>query len=187
MSSAARYTVAVAICVLVIPVASCSRSGSAATGGRPNVVAAENVWGSIAAQLGGDRVTVTSIIDNPNADPHDYEPTTEDARAMAAANLVIENGVGYDPWAQRLIDANPVSGRRVLDVGTLVGVTTDGNPHRWYSPSDVQQVIDAITLEYTKLDPADASYFEHQRSTFQDWQVAQLRTLAAALREATGR
>ncbi len=134
MSSAARYTVAVAICVLVMPAASCARSGSAATGGRPNVVAAENVWGSIAAQLGGDRVTVTSIIDNPNADPHDYEPTTEDARAMAAANLVIENGVGYDPWAQRLIDANPVSGRHVLDVGTLVGVTTDGNPHRWYSP-----------------------------------------------------
>ena len=181
MSSAARYTVAVAICVLVIPVASCSRSGSAATGGRPNVVAAENVWGSIAAQLGGDRVTVTSIIDNPNADPHDYEPTTEDARAMAAANLVIENGVGYDPWAQRLIDANPVSGRHVLDVGTLVGVTTDGNPHRWYSPSDVQQVIDAITLEYKKLDPADASYFDHQRSAFETTGLAQYH--AAHLRD----
>ena len=145
MSSAARYTVAVAICVLVTTAASCARSGSAATGGRPNVVAAENVWGSIAAQLGGDRVTVTSIIDNPDADPHDYEPTTDDARVMAAANLVIENGVGYDPWAQRLIDANPVSGRHVLDVGTLVGVTTGGNPHRWYSPADVRQVIDAIT------------------------------------------
>jgi len=186
MSSAARYTVAVAICVLVIPVASCSRSGSAATGGRPNVVAAENVWGSIAAQLGGDRVTVTSIIDNPNADPHDYEPTTEDARAMAAANLVIENGVGYDPWAQRLIDANPVSGRRVLDVGTLVGVTTDGNPHRWYSPSDVQQVIDAITLEYTKLDPADASYFDRERSTFQTTGLAQYHALISEIKAKYG-
>ncbi|TMK57210.1 MAG: ABC transporter substrate-binding protein, partial [Actinobacteria bacterium] len=110
MSSAVRHAMAMAICALVVPLASCSGVGSAGSDGRPSVVAAENVWGSIAAQLGGDRVTVTSIIDNPNADPHDYEPTTEDARAMASANFVIENGVGYDPWAQRLIDANPVSG-----------------------------------------------------------------------------
>ncbi len=128
MPSAARHTMVVAICVLVIPIASCSGIGSAASVGRPNVVAAENVWGSIASQLGGDRVTVTSIIDNPNADPHDYEPTTEDARAMATSNFVIENGVGYDPWAQRLIDANPVSGRDVLNVGTLVGAPIYGNP-----------------------------------------------------------
>src|SRR6266446_3243148 len=120
-------------------------SDLAASGGRPSVVAAENFWGSIASQLGGDRVTVTSIIDNPNADPHDYEPTAEDARLMATANFVIESGVGYDSWAQRLLDANPVSGRDVLDVGTLVGEPTGGNPHRWYSPSDVQRVIDAIT------------------------------------------
>jgi hypothetical protein len=81
MSSAARHAMAMAICALVFPLASCASVGSAASGGRPSVVAAENVWGSIAAQLGGDRVTVTSIIDNPNADPHDYEPTTEDERA----------------------------------------------------------------------------------------------------------
>jgi zinc/manganese transport system substrate-binding protein len=167
--------------VLVVPVASCSRSGNAATGGRPNVVAAENVWGSIAAQLGGDRVTVTSIIDNPNADPHDYEPTTEDARAMAAANFVIENGVGYDPWAQRLIDANPVSGRSVLDVGKLVGVSTGGNPHRWYSPSDVQRVIDAITLAYAQLDPADASFFDQRRSTFQTTGLARYHALISEI------
>ena len=108
MSSAARHAMAVAIFVLVVPLAGCASVGSAAPGSRPNVVTAENVWGSIASQLGGDRVSVTSIIDNPNADPHDYEPTTEDARAMASANFVIENGVGYDPWAQRLVDANPV-------------------------------------------------------------------------------
>jgi zinc/manganese transport system substrate-binding protein len=182
MPSAARHTMVVAICLLVLPVASCSGRGSAASGGRPNVVAAENVWGSIASQLGGDRVSVTSIIDNPNADPHDYEPTTEDARAMAAANFVIENGVGYDPWAQRLIDANPVAGRDVLDVGTLVGEPTDGNPHRWYSPSDVQQVIDAITSEYAKLDPADVSYFDQQRSTFETTGLAQYHGLISEIK-----
>src|SRR5438445_12890063 len=101
MSSAARRAVAVAIFALVVPLASCASVGSARSGGRPSVVAAENVWGSIAAQLGGDRVTVSSIIDNPNADPHDYEPTTEDARAMASAHFLSENGGGYDPCAQR--------------------------------------------------------------------------------------
>src|SRR5207247_3447416 len=110
MSSAARHAMAVAICALVVPLAGCTSVGSAGSGGRPSVVAAENFWGSIAAQLGGDRVTVTSIIDNPNADPHDYEPTTEDARAMATANFVIENGVGYDALAQRHSAAEHVPG-----------------------------------------------------------------------------
>ena len=74
------------------------------------MVAAENFWGSLAAQLGGDRVSVRSIIDNPDADPHDYEPTAADARAMAGAQLVIVNGIGYDAWAGKLVDANPDSG-----------------------------------------------------------------------------
>ena len=75
------------------------------------VVAAENFWGSIAAQLGGDRATVDSIITNPNQDPHSYEPTASDARRLATAQLVIVNGVGYDPWAPKLLSANPASGR----------------------------------------------------------------------------
>src|SRR5438552_3469882 len=190
MSSAVRRAMAMAVCALVVPLASCSGVGSAGSDGRPSVVAAENVWGSIAAPLGGGRVTVTSIIDNPNADPHDYEPTTGDARAIALANFVIENGVGYDPWVQRLIDANPVSGRDVLDVGTLVGVATDGNPHRWYSPVDVQQVIDAITSEAKAANIPITTITETlfpAGATFQAWQVAQLQALATALHEATGR
>src|SRR5438105_5068668 len=167
MSSAVRHAMAMAICALVVPLASCSGVGSAGSDGRPSVVAAENVWGSIAAQLGGDRVQVSSIIDNPNADPHDYEPTTADARLMASARFVIVNGIGYDPWGDRLLAANPVSGRDVLNVGKLVGVAVGGNPHRWYSPPDVQQVIDAITAEYKRLDPKDVSYFDRQRRSFE--------------------
>ena len=72
-----------------------------------NVVAAENFWGSLAEQLGGSHVKVTSIINNPDADPHDYEPTAADGRAIAAAQLAIINGVGYDAWATKLADANP--------------------------------------------------------------------------------
>src|SRR5436305_426444 len=75
------------------------------------VVAAENFWGSIATQLGGNRVAVTSIISNPDTDPHDYEPTPADARTIASAHYVIMNGIGYDPWAPKLVAANPTSGR----------------------------------------------------------------------------
>src|SRR5437588_12796499 len=112
-----------------------------------HVVAAENFWGSLAAQLGGDRVQVTSVIANPTTDPHDYEPTALDARTFAGAQMAIVNGVGYDPWASKLIAANPVKGRVVLTVGDLVGIRPGGNPHRWYSPSDVQKVIGDIVRD----------------------------------------
>src|SRR6266536_1394144 len=96
------------------------------------VVAAENFWGSIARQLGGTHVAETSIITNPSADPHDYEPAASDARTIASAQLVIVNGIGYDPWAQKLLAANPVQGRRTLTVGTLLGLKDGDNPHQWY-------------------------------------------------------
>src|SRR5215813_8436170 len=96
------------------------------------VVAAENFWGSLAEQLGGGHARVSSIINGPAADPHDYEATAADARAMAGAGLAIVNGVGYDAWADKLIDANPASDRTVLKVGDLVGVKKGGNPHQWY-------------------------------------------------------
>jgi zinc/manganese transport system substrate-binding protein len=129
------------------------------SGGRLAVVVGEDVWGSLAAQLGGDLVSVTSIVTNPNADPHDYEPTAADARLVASAGFVIENGIGYDTWMQRLLDANPSSRRDVLNVGDLVGVAPGGNPHQWYSPASVEHVIDAISAEYTTRDPAHAADF----------------------------
>src|ERR1700730_1714822 len=85
------------------------------------VVAVENFWGSIAAQGGGDKVCVRSIIANPDTDPHAYEAKPSDARLVASARYVIMNGAGYDPWAPKLIAANPVAARAVLTVGELVG------------------------------------------------------------------
>ena len=147
-----------------------------------HVVAAENVWGSIAAQLGGDRVEVASIIDNPATDPHDYEPTSVDARTMAGAQMAIVNGVGYDSWASKLLAANPVKGRVVLTVGDLVGVKPGGNPHRWYSPANVQQVTNAIVADYTKLDPKDAAYFRAQKARFETNGLAEYKRLIATIR-----
>jgi zinc/manganese transport system substrate-binding protein len=152
----------------MLAVAGCSTSAPATSAGGStvfNVVAAENFWGSLAEQLGGSHVKVTSIIDNPDADPHAYEPTAANGRDIAAARLVIVNGVGYDAWATQLAAANPSSSRTVLTVGDLVGVKEGGNPHRWYNPDDVRKVVDEITAEYKKADAASAAFFDTQRNT----------------------
>ena len=155
------------------------------------MVAAENFWGSLAEQLGGAHVKVTSIINNPDADPHDYEPTAADGRAIAGAGLAIVNGVGYDPWATKLVDANPADGRTVLDVGDLVGVKDGDNPHRWYNPDDVRKVIDQITADYKKSDPADAAFFDSQHDTVLDTNLKAyfdaIAQIKAKLRRDTGR
>jgi zinc/manganese transport system substrate-binding protein len=133
-----------------------------------HVVAMENFWGSIAGQLGGSHVKVTSIISNPDTDPHDYEPTAADARTVAGAQYAIVNGIGYDAWADKLLAAGPSDGRAELEVGDLVGVKPGGNPHRWYAPDDVRRVIERITADYKKIDPADAAYFARREATFEN-------------------
>jgi zinc/manganese transport system substrate-binding protein len=153
-----------------------------ASAGPLRVVAAENFWGSIAGQLGGNRAEVTSVITNPATDPHEYEPTAVDARTLAEAQLVIVNGIGYDPWAAQLLAANPVKGRLVLTVGDLVGIKAGGNPHRWYSPRDVQQVISAIVADYEQLDPADAAYFRRQEAAFETKGLGAYKAEIAAIR-----
>jgi zinc/manganese transport system substrate-binding protein len=147
-------------------------TGTAGSGKVIQVVAAENFWGSIATQLGGTHVKVTSIINNPDTDPHDYEPTAGDARTVSGAQYAIVNGIGYDAWADKLLGASPDSARTELKVGDLVGIKDGGNPHRWYSPDNVHQVIEAITAEYKKLDPADATYFDTRKSTFENTTLA---------------
>lgn len=123
------------------------------------VVAAENFWGSLAGQLGGSQVQVKSIVSDPNADPHEYEANSTDARAFARADYVILNGAGYDNWANRLLSAGSRPGRKVLTVATLLGKRAGDNPHFWYSPADVFRVIDQIAAAYRGLEPGAASYF----------------------------
>lgn len=170
MSSTLVRRAATAALPLLLVLAGCSTApGSASgTGGVITVVAAENFWGSLAAQLGGSHVKVTSIIANPDADPHDYEATAADGRAIAGARLAIINGVGYDPWAGKLAAANPSSSRTTLTVGDVVGAKDGDNPHRWYNPGNVRTVLDTITADYKMLDPKDASFFDRQHTTVLD-------------------
>jgi len=150
-------------------VAGCGSSGSASGGssGKLRVVAAEDFWGSIAEQLGGNRVEVASIVTNPAADPHEYEPTSADARTMAGSQMAIVNGIGYDPWAPKLLSANPVDGRLTLTVGSLFGLQEGDNPHRWYDPAEVLRTADAITGDLQRLDPGHRNYFAQRLRRFQ--------------------
>jgi zinc/manganese transport system substrate-binding protein len=157
-------------------------AGSQGRGGVIRVVAAESVWGSLAAQLGGAHVSVRSVIDNPDADPHEYEPTPADGRTLATARYVIVNGAGYDPWAPKLLAANPDPDRVVLTVADLVGVKAGGNPHRWYSPPDVERVINRITADYQRLDPAEAAAFQRQRVGFETTALRRYHDLIAEIR-----
>jgi zinc/manganese transport system substrate-binding protein len=177
----ARALLPLAACLIAF--AGCNASGAQVRpDGRIDIVAAESSWGSIAQQLGGSRVRVTSLVRKPGADPHDYEPTAADARALAVAGLAIVNGAGYDPWASRLLAVDAADGRKEINVGDLVGVRAGGNPHRWYSPRDVQRVIAAITSAYRSLDPAHASWYRAQRARFESRGLSGYRSLIESIR-----
>ena len=189
-------TVATALVSLALVLTACSSSASPggntgnslpASSGKTTieVVAAENFWGSIAAQIGGNHVHVVSIITNPNTDPHVYEPTAADGRTMAGAQMVIENGIGYDPWVPQLLKSAG-SKATVLNVGDLVGVAEGGNPHRWYNPTDTQTVIAQITADYQKIDPGDAAYFAQQQAAFNTVALKQYNALIASIKSTYG-
>jgi zinc/manganese transport system substrate-binding protein len=140
---AAAFTVAVAGTV---------GGGAWALSGAPRVphahiVAAESAWGSLL-------VGSASIVSGPAIDPHDYEPTAADARALAAAPIVVVNGAGYDTWASRLLAAQPESGRHVVDVAKLADADPHGNPHLWYSPNAVNRVARVFGIDVHPYDVA---------------------------------
>ena len=148
---------------VVVTAAACSGAPARRVGAPIRVVAAEGFWGSIAAQLGGSRVNVRSIVTDPSADPHDHESTAADARAVAGADDVIVNGAGYDPWVDRLVEANPRRGRVVLRVADLVGRHDGDNPHLWYSPAYVERTADRIAADFQRLDPRHGPEYAARR------------------------
>jgi zinc/manganese transport system substrate-binding protein len=139
------------------PAANCSNAGKTIP-----VVAAENFWGSLVSQVGGNRVNVTSIVTDPNADPHEYESNAANARAIADACLVIVNGAGYDTWALSLIAASSSPHQTVLNVQQLLGQPVDSNPHFWYSPYYVNDSVRAMYKDLVSIDPAGSSYYRQQ-------------------------
>jgi zinc/manganese transport system substrate-binding protein len=157
-------------------------SGSSGSGGSLKVVAAEDFWGSIAEQLGGEKVEVTNIITNPAADPHDYEPTSEDAKTLAGAEMSIVNGIGYDEWASKLLAASPDENRTELTVGEVLGLADGDNPHQWYSPESVHKVIYQIVADYKQALPGNDSYFDQQKEAFETEGLAEYNELIEGIK-----
>ncbi|HEY0397532.1 MAG TPA: zinc ABC transporter substrate-binding protein, partial [Acidimicrobiia bacterium] len=167
----------------------CALSGGSAAGaasGKVSVVAAEDFWGSIARQVGGEHADVTSIISDPGTDPHDYEAKPSDGAALASAQVAIVNGIGYDGWTSKLLAANPSSSRRTVNAGDVVGVKDGGNPHQWYSPRSVNAVIDAVTDDLKQVDPADAAYFDSQRQAYRSEGLKRYNDLRAQIKARYG-
>lgn len=126
---------------------------------RLKIVAAENFWGSLAQQIGGNKAAVVSLVKDPNADPHEYESSTATAVEVSDADYVIYNGAGYDSWANKLLASGGYEDRKVLDVAKLLGKKNGDNPHFWYSPEYVDKVALQIKNDLTRIDPPDSRYF----------------------------
>ncbi len=130
------------------------------------IVAAENFYGEVAAAVGGDRVTVESVIVAPGTDPHDFEPTPSTARMIADARIVIMNGVDYDHWMERLLEGSSAPDRSVIDVAALLGAKEGGNPHLWYDPRAVPALAAALADELAVADPEGAAGYAGRQEAF---------------------
>jgi zinc/manganese transport system substrate-binding protein len=154
-------------------------SSSAGSSEPIQIVAGENFWGNITQQIGGSHVHVTSIITNPNTDPHEYESDPNDAAAVAKAQFVIENGVGYDDFLSKELSAAG-GHKQVLNVQQLNGVTgSNPNPHLWYNPSYVLKTASAIESQLATDDPADAASFQAGLAAFETAYQPYLAEIAA--------
>ena len=181
MSRVARTALLSTAVLAVLSTAACSGSAAASAGASPSggsasalsVVASTNVWGDIAAAIGGDRVRVTSVISNPSADPHSYEASARTRLAVADARLIIENGGGYDDFMSQLVAATRSTAPVIVAVdasGAAAAAKASGaqlNEHVWYDLPGVAKVADQITAALTAADPGDATTFRTNAARFQ--------------------
>jgi zinc/manganese transport system substrate-binding protein len=151
-----------ALAAAVAALAGCSsHPGSGDPSGAIVAVGAENEYADVISQIGGKYVQVSAIDSNPNTDPHVFEASASDAAEVSAAQLVVQNGVGYDTYMSRIESASPSSSRKVINVQELLGLpVSTPNPHLWYKPTTMPAVARAIASDLSEIRPADKSYFE---------------------------
>jgi zinc/manganese transport system substrate-binding protein len=151
----------------------CGRAGAGGQaeshGGVSRILAvgAENQYANVISQIGGRYVAVSAIMSNPNTDPHTFEASVKVAQTVSAAQLVVQNGVGYDTFMNRIESASPSRHRKVIDVQTLLGLAgSTKNPHLWYDPKTMPKVAAQLARDLTTLAPAHASYFDANARRF---------------------
>ncbi len=132
------------------------------------VVAAENFYGDMASQIGGANVAVTSILSDPDTDPHLFEASPGTAKAMSDAKVVIVNGVDYDPWMEKLLSAHKAPERKEIIVAKLVGHKAGDNPHLWYDPAYMKAAAKALVADLIAVDPAHKADYEQGHAKFLD-------------------
>lgn len=156
------FLLAVGAIFLTFSLSACGNQSSTkkTSADKIKVAATTNFYGNIAQEVLGNHGTVTSIIDSPNVDPHDFTPTTATAKKVAKANLVIENGVGYDTWVNKL------QARKILSVGKIVGAKDGDNEHLWYNPANIEKYVDALAAQYGRLLPQDAAIFKKNAAAY---------------------
>jgi zinc/manganese transport system substrate-binding protein len=149
------------------------------------VVAAENFYGEVAQTVGGDFVAVTSILNNPQQDPHDYEPTADASKAVADAQVVVYTGIGYDNWMDKLVKAESSSKTKaVIIVGSdLLGKADGDNPHVWYNPEVMPKLANKLAADFAQIDPSHAQDYQKQADAYST-SLAPLTAKVAKLRQA---
>ena len=154
--------------VLSITLGACAAPAATTPSGGPaiQVLGTENFYADLLAQIGGERVTASSILNDPSADPHEYEASPAAAKLVADSKLVIVNGIGYDDFMDKLLGAATRPDRVVINVQDILGVKDDVNVHVWYDPATMPKVADAATEALSKLDPQNAAYFAAQRTKY---------------------
>ncbi len=164
--------------------AACAAPTTRTDAGALRVVAAESPWGAVAAAIGGRHVVVTSLVADPNTDPHDYQPTAAAAAAVARAGVVIDNGLGYDTFMTQLLSPGGAAGRRVITAASVLGIQgADANPHLWYLVERIPRVASAIAAALEGADPAHRDSYQSNLAHF-DASLAPLISSITAIRTA---
>ena len=184
-------TLAVAVAATAaVTVSACSSAtgGSSITSAHQIVaVGAENEYTSVIQQVGGKYVQASAIMSNPNTDPHTFEASASVAREISSAQLVVQNGVGYDTFMDSVEKAVPDSGRKLIDVQKLLGLPdSTANPHLWYKPSTMPAVANAVASDLAALQPSHAAYFRANAKAFTTSLGAWNRAVAAFRKQYPG-
>ena len=132
-----------------------------------SILAAENFYGDVAQQIGGPHVTVTSVLNNPDEDPHLFEVDPSVARAVSGAQIVIYNGIDYDPWVDKLLSAARNTNRVTIAVASLIGKKPGDNPHVWYDPHAMLALATQLSADLSHADPANSADYSRRLQAFQ--------------------
>src|ERR1019366_1613156 len=134
-----------AAAVLAMVAAGCGGAAQTSSAGVISAIGAENEYANVLSQIGGRYVHVDAILSNPNTDPHTFESSPSVAEEVSAAQLIVQNGLGYDGFMNRIESASPNSSRRVIVVQDLLGLPgSTPNPHLWYEPTTMPKVATAM-------------------------------------------